>query len=134
MSRIGETIREGSPDFAIVIVGIMSLSMGLWLLTPLGTFASSNYGLLARTAPEWVWGVLMLIPGVLKISGTLLRRWNLAKTGVWWGFVVWLFFSFSFFLSDATSPISILLFWKAILNGWFVLYISGLLKREGSVG
>lgn len=131
MNRVSETVRTGSPDFVIVLIGIMSLSMGAWLLTPLGTFSSSNYGLLANTAPEWFWGALMVIPGLLKIGGTLWRRWEVARIGVWWAFVVWLFFSVSFFIDDMTSPISILLFWKAILNGWFVLYLGQLIHRGG---
>lgn len=127
IKRLADLFKGGTPDFSIIIIGIMSLSMGIWLLTPLGTFSSSEYGLLASTAPEWVWGVLMLIPGVLKITGTLLRKWTVARAGCWWGFLVWIFFSVSFFIEDPTSPISSLLFWKGILNGWYVIYIGAVI-------
>lgn len=125
MSRIVEIAMEWKPDFVIVILGLMSLTMGLWLILPASTFASSpTYDVLASTAPEWVWGALMLIPGSLKVYGTFARKWAVAKTGCWWGFLAWLFFAFSFFQANPSNPVAAILFWKAILNGWFILHIS----------
>lgn len=125
MRRLLYIAMSWKPDFVIVILGIMSLSMGLWLIVPGGTFQTSpTYDILASTAPEWFWGVVMLIPGSLKVYGTLAGKWGIAKAGCWWGFLVWLFFSFSFFQSNPANPIAVLLFWKAILNGWFILHIS----------
>lgn len=126
MNRMREVFKCWSPEFAMLILGLMSLTMGLWLIHPVETFSTSpTYGVLGTAASEWFWGVLMLIPGVLKISGLLLRNWGVARAGFWAGFFIWMFFAFSFFQGNPTSPLASILFWKAILDGWIVLHIRG---------
>lgn len=126
MNRLKELFKTWSPEFAMLILGIMSLTMGLWLMFPVDTFSTSpTYGVLNSAASEWFWGLLMLVPGVLKVSGVLLRAWGLAKAGFWAGFFIWMFFAFSFFQGNPASPMSSILFWKALFDGWVVLHIQG---------
>lgn len=122
--RLREIFVSWRPDFVILILGLMSLTMGIWLIHPTETFGTAvTYSVLEETAAEWFWGSLMILPGVLKIYGTFTEKWSTAKVGCWIGFFVWMFFAISFYQGNPSSPVGSILFWKSILNGWLILHI-----------
>lgn len=63
-----------------LILALHSMALGLWLLMPWSTFASSiTFRMMGTLAPEWVWGGVILAGGLGLFTALLLDniQWRL---------------------------------------------------------
>lgn len=87
LSRLG----RADSQLAEVLNASILLCWGGWLLMPWSTFAAApaSFGLMARCAPEWLWGLLPALCGLGQILAVLLdaKRWRrramLASAACW---------------------------------------------------
>lgn len=122
MDRLAELFDSWASDFVVLTTGLMTLSMGMWLILPMETFAvSPNWKFAAGIAPDWAWGLIISVPGAIKAYGILRADYKIAKLGCAIAFNVWLFLSLEFFLSNPRSSMVPILLWIATINAWFVL-------------
>lgn len=62
-------VYEVSPDSLEFFGGLLSLTLGIWLVLPFDTFRSSPvFTFVASVSPEETWGFGMLIAGGLKLA------------------------------------------------------------------
>jgi hypothetical protein len=94
-------------------LGIISLVWGLWVLSPWWNAFDGQvaFAVMQQIAPEWVWGCVMTIVGVLKVA-TILSEQPKAKQYVFLvSLFVWSCVAISFVASSpfaVGSPIYIL--------------------------
>lgn len=90
---------------AVVLLGIYTVVWGIWVANPLWTVfgQSSIYHAMAGVAPEWAWGVLAIVVGLITMYGAVKRQYfpliRGSCTAGWFWFVVSIFY----FVGDAAS-------------------------------
>jgi hypothetical protein len=92
-NRLARVLLLGDTAPVSLLLAMLQVAIGGWFLIPwLDTFATGRtYDTMARLAPEWVWGLVLVVSGVLMGRGVLAlstRRYRLWVA--WWCASVWL--------------------------------------------
>jgi hypothetical protein len=112
-----------------IILALCALSWGVWLLLPFDTFSSSaTFVLLARTAPEWVWGAFMCAGAITTLVGLYRRSCPVRRHGLIAMTIVWMIVWTSFAIGNWRSTAAVTYLWWAILCGYWYLRV----QRNGS--
>lgn len=124
MKRLGKIVSIDTLPIEILLV-YASMAFGLKLLSPENTFVSSvSFSVMAVIAPEWVWGLAMLITGSIRLFALvrcLLRiRWAISFVSL----IMWTSISISFFLSNPSGTGSITFFTFVLASAWCLLALS----------
>lgn len=76
--------------------GLVAMLWGGVLLLPVSSFASgTSYSNMALLAPEWVWGLVLLVFGVAQVWALLLGVRSVRRNVALAMFSVWIFLSVS---------------------------------------
>jgi hypothetical protein len=120
---------------AVLALGVYTLIWGLWVASPLWTVFSQAelYSALSALAPEWAWGLLAVLYGVLIIWGALRMSYASLLNGaqIAWGH--WLLISIFYFIGDWHNTGGITSLFIAISALWFALNIKINYKTRGRV-
>ena len=82
----------------VSILGFSNLLMGLWLVLPYNSIGEAyDHGPLFQ---EWVYGLMLLLVGVLVLVGVVREKVTMLAWGTGLGFVFW--FTWSVFLTART--------------------------------
>lgn len=92
------------------ISGAGAFFWGLWILMPHDTFPTSiSYNVMASLAPEWVWGLVVMVVGAAQIATTLSTRgWKLRASANFATFVTWVFIATMFIVSNWLSTATVI--------------------------
>lgn len=72
------------PDSGAFWNGVILALWGAWLLMPADSYAVSEaFDFMEKVAPEWVWGLVMLVGGSVVISGVRASEPKLTWIGCW---------------------------------------------------
>lgn len=104
-----------------LIGGATKVAMGVWLLMPLRSFASSPTFVTLNLLPEWVWGLFLLALGLLHLAALHngYRPWR--KWSALIGCLVWCSFSIVFVWANPPAI------------GWIMFMSVGLAQMWASV-
>jgi hypothetical protein len=87
-----------------LIWAAMAFVWGLWMVTPVGTFAAGIiYTAMLQVVPEWVWGTMMLAAGTAMFAGVITRRAYLIKNASLFAATIYLALTVLYFMSAPTS-------------------------------
>ena len=83
-------------------MGAYTVLWGLWVAAPWwNAFGSAKaFHIMSQIAPEWVWGSVAIIVGLIMIRGVLQSRWGSLTIGALCGFFQWITVSGFFFWGD----------------------------------
>ena len=113
--RLLRLVQVSNPILAEAMSGLLGAAWGAWLLLPATTFTVAPvYDLMAKLGPEWLWGLVVLLGGLMQLSGVLFQwlrlRWTAAFCAVMsWGMIAAIMASATP-LNTATPIYSILCF------------------------
>jgi hypothetical protein len=90
-NRLYRVLLRGDTAPVTLLLSTLQVAMGGWFLLPLDTFGTgSTYDTMARLAPEWAWGLLLVLNGILLGCGVLIlsttayRLWvSLLSASIW---------------------------------------------------
>jgi hypothetical protein len=120
---------------AVLALGVYTLIWGLWVASPFWSVFSQAelYSTLNSFAPEWAWGLLAIVCGVLIIWGAARMSYNSLLNGaqIAWGH--WLLISIFYFLGDWHNTGGITSLFIAMSALWFALNIKVNFKTRGRV-
>lgn len=87
---------------AVIILGLFTTSWGVWVANPFwnvfGTAAVYSY--MESLAPEWFWGVVAIVAGVVITWGVIRNSYRSLLLGSWIGFIHWMLISGLYFAGD----------------------------------
>ena len=103
--KFAEALLRPVNTAAIVILGVYTVTWGLWVANPFwsvfhGTQLFSALGLLA---PEVFWGCLAITCGLFTIRGAYKRSYRALVIGAVFAAAHWLMIAFFYFLGDWTN-------------------------------
>lgn len=103
-------------------LAIKSLAIGLWLLAPWETFASSRgWDAAARLAPENIWGAAFALVGGSLIAALVANRryptMALLALLVW----MWVAIAYTFFVGNPRGIAALWTIWTALATVWCLL-------------
>lgn len=108
---------------AVLGLGLYTLVWGLWVANPFWTVFTQAplYTALDALAPEWAWGLLAILCGLLIIWGALRMSYQSLVWGaqVSWGH--WLLVAIFYFLGDWHNTGGITSLFIAIYSAWIAL-------------
>lgn len=86
----------------ILVLGGYTILWGLWILNPWWTVfpTAALYAAMASLAPEYVWGGIAVLAGILIIRGALKPSYQNLLTGSWIGFLHWFIIAIMYFIGD----------------------------------
>lgn len=98
--------------------GLLKIVVGVWLLLPWDTFASSSTFRVIGVAPEWAWGTVLFLVG----SGHLVVLRDGSRTGrrraSLIGFLFWFSLGSVFVFSNPPALGWLLFMMSALGQGW----------------
>lgn len=91
---------------AVIILGLFTTLWGAWVAVPFwDVFDSAQvYSAMAGIAPEWFWGMLAVVAGIVITWGVIRNSYNSLITGSWIGFIQWLVVAGLFFIGHWQNP------------------------------
>lgn len=111
------------------ISGIAATGWGLIVLLPVATFGTSHtYDAMASLAPEWAWGLAVLLVGILQLLTLLLDWHSWRRHTAFLAFCAWLFMSVMFIRANAASTATAIYPTMALAAAWAYWRLS-LLRR-----
>lgn len=99
---------------AELFLSALALSWGMWLLLPFESYTTTpTYRYLSAWGPEWIFGMLTMLVGIIQYVGVLLgvtnyfQQWRFRIGGGILGVAIWGSIALSFWLSNpfSTAPI-----------------------------
>jgi hypothetical protein len=110
---------------AISIMGAFTFIWGVWVAVPFWSVfdTAQIFSFMTILLPEWVWGAVAMVVGLVMIYGVVKPSFITLKNGALAGFYFWLFSSMNFFLGDWQNTGGITLFMIAIYCGYVALNI-----------
>ena len=105
LGRLLFILRHSPSEAVEFLIGLQSLLWGVWVsFYPTESLTASAYHSMLFLAPEWIWGILTIGLGSIKIwtvtdGNCYIRRWGLVAS-----FLIWLFIAISVFLDNPASP------------------------------
>jgi len=128
-SRLFHILLATETDFAELLMGLISVVIGVWLITPAAHIGFSTF-YVVHMLPE-VWGTLLLTAGLLKLGGVYNSKLPLRKLSCLIATWVWGFVAFSFYqagLANLTGlPLAILML---VFNGIIYIKLEVVLSRR----
>lgn len=103
--KFAEALLKPVNTAAIVILGLYTITWGLWVANPFwsvfpGTQLFSALGLLA---PEVFWGTLAVVCGLITVRGAYRRSYRALVIGALTAGAHWSMIAFFYFLGDWTN-------------------------------
>lgn len=88
-----------------IMSGIAAIAWGVWLINPtLHTFQSSDtFATMRLIAPEWIWGVVMILVGFLQVESVLSHKISRRKHTSFMLAVMWIFITALFAHANIAS-------------------------------
>jgi len=113
-----------------MILGILALAWGVWVASPFwDVFNDSHiYGVMAMFGPEILWGVPMILAGLLIHLGLVLRRVWISELGLLMAFFMYASIAATFLAANWRVTPSVVAVFIAMLYGW--CYIQFRLHRD----
>lgn len=101
------------------LIEFQSISWGLWLLYPVDTFTGSRgYALAAQLAPEWAWGSVAVISGLVLLVALRREMDRLRRHALAAQMLVFLGICVVLTLSNPTSTGTPMYFWASVMCGF----------------
>lgn len=87
---------------AIIILGVYTTVWGMWVANPFWNVFSRAplYSWMHALAPEWVWGLVAFVVGILMIHGVIRHSYRSLVTGALVGYFHWLMIAVMYFGGD----------------------------------
>lgn len=87
---------------SVVIISGYTFLWGLWVVnTVWDVFTQASlYGELSAVAPEWAWGAIALVCGLVMLYGVFRPSYRSLTRASFIGFMFWLTISIGYFLGD----------------------------------
>lgn len=99
---------------AVIILGIYTMVWGLWVANPLWeVFSHADlYIKMAAFMPEWAWGIVALVVGLVTTYGAVKRNYSALVRGAAVAGLFWFAVSIFYFIGDymSTGGITALVF------------------------
>lgn len=120
---------------AIVILGVYTFIWGLWVCNPFWSVFSQAplYDAMGALLPEYFWGLLAVVTGVLTIYGSVKRSYATLITGAFASGWFWTIIAIFYFLGDFMNTGGITSATFAIYSGFIYLNIR-INHRFGNIG
>ena len=119
IARMRMLLVKKDVELVEIVTGGIGASWGLWLLMPWTTFGSSpSFRAMASTAPEWLWGIVILIAGGLQLAGLGRDHFKMRRAGALAMAAVWVFVSTMIGIASPTSTGVIVYPWLAMASFW----------------
>jgi len=108
---------------AISIMATFTLIWGFWVGNPMWTVFTTAplFNAMSVLAPEWVWGTVALIVGLVMLFGVIRMSYRSLILGASTGFYFWICASIAFFLGDWQNTGGITLLMIALYCGYIAL-------------
>lgn len=108
---------------AVMALGVYTFAWGCWVASPFwDVFTHAPlYATLSAFAPEWTWGVIAIICGVLIIVGAIKMSYDSLVTGARVAFGHWLLIAIFYFVGDWHNTGGITSLFIAIYAAWVAL-------------
>jgi hypothetical protein len=121
----GEWLGRVAPFRGVLFFLSLSLTLwGLWVGNPfVDTFQSDFYRTMQTLASEAVWSVMFLVAGLTMMVGVIRRDSERIRFGAFLGFILWLFVSLLYGVSDPTVTPTATNFVLSLLHGWVYMQI-----------
>jgi hypothetical protein len=117
----GVILAEHDTEPAELSGGALKCAIGLWLLLPFDTFASSPTFVTLAILPEWVWGTALLCVGVFHLGVLRLGDRSWRQRASLFGFLVWFSFAVVFVFTNPPA------------FGWLAFMMAGLAQMWCSI-
>jgi len=90
---------------AAFTLSVYTFLWGVWLAVPFwGVFENATaYRWLSSVAPEYAWGSLAIVVGIVMTYGIIKSSYNSLTIGAFSGFIHWLIISMGYFFGDWRS-------------------------------
>jgi hypothetical protein len=111
---------------AIIILGAYTILWGLWVANPFWTVFDQApiYNWMMQVMPEWIWGVVAILVGLLMVYGVLRHSYKSLVTGALVGYFHWLVIALMYFGGDWQNTGGVTSFIVAIYCGFIWLNIT----------
>lgn len=102
----GEEVIIDTVRLAVFINALLLMFYGLWLMAPWWNVfeISSIYNEMSMVAPEWLWGLIALMAGVIKFIGALHNRRQWLRISSMAGFLMWGVIAACYLIAQWHSP------------------------------
>lgn len=109
-----------------IMSGIAAFSWGLWLINPaFNSFASTKtFDTMAMLAPEWMWGIAMMLIGFFQVESVLSHRLSRRKTTSIILSTMWIFITALFAYANVASTATVIYGTFAFFTIWSYLRLS----------
>ena len=100
LQRLHWILFHSEGALAELFLALISVTWGLWVASPFWSAfsASSSFRVMAEIAPEWVWGAVMTVVGLLKIHSIVSQNYRLKRIAFTVSLFVWSSIGISFIL------------------------------------
>lgn len=121
---------------AVVILGLFTMLWGSWVAAPWWhVFTRAPvYSYMLSLAPEWVWGTVAIVAGIVMILGVFANSYRSLALGSWIGGMHWLVISVLYFIGDWQNTAGITVMAFAVYSAYIHLNLKINRKHfEGTV-
>ena len=103
--RLAEILRDYDHEWQELISALALLVWGGSLLIPgLNQFDSLPYTAMRQLCPQWVWSVILMVVGSLKLHGLMTEHTTLRRRTAFVGSLIWMFTSIMVAQADPRFP------------------------------
>jgi hypothetical protein len=132
LQKLKQYFREDPSIPGNILSGIFQILLGLWLLLPAETFGPVLFAdtVVFENLTEWMFGVFMVILGVLDIYFASRVMWRCLS---WLSLVeacFWTFVTVGYVLSIPTSTNVVIFAFFALFNAYRYLFLMGHVSRN----
>jgi hypothetical protein len=93
MLRLGQLLLKSSTEYAELLLGVVSVTMGIWLMFPYVHPSFTSWGV-EHAVPE-TWGAILIGSGTLKLIGLFTQTFFVRKLSCMIAALVWLMIALS---------------------------------------
>jgi hypothetical protein len=124
--RLATKMLEPVNTAAIIILGAYTTIWGLWVANPFWTvFTQAHlYDWMNRLMPEWAWGLIAIVVGLMMVYGVLRHSYRSLTLGALVGYFHWLAIAIMYFGGDWQNTGGITSLIIAIYSGFIWLNIT----------
>lgn len=118
-ARLKVLLTKKDFEFLELLGGSIGTSWGLWLLMPWPTFAAArSFDAMREMAPEWLWGLVILLAGAAQLVGLLLDHWRGRRAGALALAAIWMFIGTMIGIASPTSTGVVVYPWLSLASLW----------------
>lgn len=102
MNSLSRQLRTPMNSFFVCLISFYTFLWGAWALIPEWSLfgQGKSYQFIASIAPEWAWGLVAVVFGLLVILGAVKRSFKIMYAGAHLSFYFWLVLAIGFWIGN----------------------------------